>query len=321
MLEYEYKYWLKGFKKIAGIDESGRGPLAGPVIACAVVFPQNIDLPHVNDSKKISPRKRDSLFNEIKSNALSIGIGIVDEETIDKINIQKATHRAMQIAVENLSLEPDILLVDGYRADIKNYKQESILKGDSKSLSIAAASIIAKVTRDRIMNSYDLVFPQYGFKSNKGYGTKKHIEAIKDYFICPIHRKTFRPASNYIQSIKYYEQNNFINELGRQLAASSFIKDGHEIILYDKIKSLIVGVDFITFSLKTIFIVSVSISHKKFKTKYNDNVFLDKHFNELRLFFEEKVKKYEECRYLIVDVFIKEDSYKIKINKNKLLSY
>ena len=122
-------------------------------------FPQNIDLPHVNDSKKNLSRKRDSLFNEIKSNALSIGIGIVDEETIDKINIQKATHRAMQIAVENLSLVPDILLVDGYRADIKNYKQESILKGDSKSLSIAAASIIAKVTRDRIMNSYDLVFP------------------------------------------------------------------------------------------------------------------------------------------------------------------
>ena len=146
--------------------------------------------------------------------------GHLEKDVLDKINIQKATYRAMQIAVENLSLEPDVLLIDGFRADIKNYKQESILKGDSKSLSIAA-SIIAKVTRDRIMNSYDLVFPQYGFKSNKGYGTKKHIEAIKNYFICPIHRKTFRPASNYIKSIKYYEDNNSIHELGRQLAASS----------------------------------------------------------------------------------------------------
>ena len=176
MREYEEMY--DTFSYICGIDEAGRGPLAGPVVAGAVILPKGKRILYVNDSKKLSEKKRDELFDVIKEEALSYGIGIVSPERIDEINILQATYEAMHEAVNKLSVKPDILLIP-------------IIKGDAKSLSIASASILAKVTRDRLMTEYDSLYPEYGFARHKGYGTKVHIEAIKEYGPCPIHRRTF----------------------------------------------------------------------------------------------------------------------------------
>ncbi|SVD72364.1 uncharacterized protein METZ01_LOCUS425218, partial [marine metagenome] len=189
MLAYEQKHWDSGKEFLAGIDEAGRGPLAGPVVAASVILPQDIELPEVTDSKKISEKKRERLYDEIKNSALALGIGVVHEEDIDEKNILQATYKAMRKSIGELHIQPDILLVDGNKADIKHYKQESIIDGDQKSLSIAAASIIAKVTRDRMMRQYDIVFPQYGFAKHKGYGTKQHMEAIISRKASPVHRK------------------------------------------------------------------------------------------------------------------------------------
>ena len=230
MLQYEKKYWQSGKKYLAGIDEAGRGPLAGPVAAAAVILPQNVDLPEVTDSKKISEKKRERLFDEIYKTALSIGVGVIHEEVIDKNNILQATYMSMRMAVGNLSVTPEILLVDGNKADIKHYQQESIINGDQKSLSIAAASIIAKVTRDRIMRQYDIVFPDYGFAKHKGYGTKQHIEAIQKSKATPIHRKSFNPVTHHLPNMPYLQRNRLLGKLGEQLAAIKLIWKDHEII-------------------------------------------------------------------------------------------
>lgn len=191
MTEYEKKAYLEGHNYIAGVDEAGRGPLAGPVVAAAVVLPKDIIIPGLNDSKKLSAAQRDRLYNEILQKALSYSVGVVDEKTIDEINILKATKKAMKIAVDKLSHNPDILLVDAERIDDIPHKQVPIIKGDSLSVSIAAASIVAKVTRDRMMDELCQKYPKYGFSKHKGYGTKEHIEAIKKEGICPIHRVSF----------------------------------------------------------------------------------------------------------------------------------
>ena len=198
MLEFEQQYWNQAYTKIAGVDEVGRGPLAGPVVAAAVILPQSVNIPGINDSKKLSEKKRELLFDVIKANAVDIGVGIIDEKEIDAINILQATYKAMRAALENLREHPDIVFVDGNEADIGNYMQKNIIKGDQKSISIAAASIIAKVTRDRMMVEYDKIYPEYGFKSHKGYGTKFHMEAIKKYYATPIHRRSFNPISDYL---------------------------------------------------------------------------------------------------------------------------
>jgi len=230
MLEYEKKYWLSGTECVAGIDEAGRGPLAGPVVSSAVIFPPEINLPEVNDSKKISENKRERLYNEIYDSALAVGVGVVHEEEIDEKNILQATFKAMHQSVGQLSMNPDILLVDGNEADIKHYKQESIIDGDQKSLSIAAASIIAKVTRDRMMRQYDIIFPEYGFAKHKGYGTKQHMEVIKSRKASPIHRKSFNPVSQHLPSFAYYKRNRLIGQLGEQLVACKMIRSGYEIL-------------------------------------------------------------------------------------------
>ena len=230
MLEYEQKHWSSGKEYIAGIDEAGRGPLAGPVVSSAVILPHDIELPEVNDSKKISEKKRERLYDEINDAALAVGVGIVHEEEIDEKNILQGTYQAMRQSIGQLSVKPDILLVDGNKADIKHYEQESIIDGDQKSLSIAAASIIAKVTRDRMMRQYDIVFPQYGFAKHKGYGTKQHMEAIISRKASPIHRKSFNPVSNHLPSFAYYKRNHLIGKLGEQLVACQMIRNGHEIM-------------------------------------------------------------------------------------------
>ena len=230
MLQYENKYWQSGKKYLAGIDEAGRGPLAGPVAAAAVILPQNVDLPEVTDSKKISEKKRERLFDEIYKIALSIGVGVVHEEVIDEKNILQATFQAMRQSVGQLSVIPDILLVDGNKADIKHYEQESIINGDQKSLSIAAASIIAKVTRDRMMRQFDIVFPEYGFAKHKGYGTKQHIEAIQKSKATPIHRKSFNPVSHHLPNMAYLQRNRLLGKLGEQLTACQLIRNNQNIL-------------------------------------------------------------------------------------------
>lgn len=189
--EYEELCQKKGFIKIAGIDEAGRGPLAGPVVAAAVILDTNILIPDIKDSKKLSEKKRSCVYAEIMKKALSVGLGIVDEETIDLINIKNATHLAMKKAVYDLKILPDFLLIDAEKLCDVDIPQCSIIKGDSKSFSIAAASIVAKVERDRIITSYENVYPGYGFARHKGYGTKEHFESIRKFGLLPIHRKSF----------------------------------------------------------------------------------------------------------------------------------
>ncbi len=189
MKEYERKYAACNY--ICGIDEVGRGPFAGPVIACAVILPKDCNILYINDSKQLSEKKREELYDEIISGAVAYGIGSVPPGRIDEINILQATYEAMRKAINNLKVKPDILLNDAVTIPQVEIRQVPIVKGDAKSISIAAASIVAKVTRDRLMVAYDQVFPGYDFASNKGYGSPKHIEAIKKLGLTPIHRRSF----------------------------------------------------------------------------------------------------------------------------------
>lgn len=189
MREYEDMYAACTY--ICGIDEAGRGPLAGPVVAGAVILPADCQILYLNDSKKLSEKKREALFDEIKTKAISYGIGVVGPGRIDEINILQATYEAMRQAVGKLSVTPELLLNDAVTIPGLDCMQVPIVKGDAKSVSIAAASILAKVTRDRMMVEYDRLFPEYGFAKHKGYGTAAHIQALKEHGPCPIHRRTF----------------------------------------------------------------------------------------------------------------------------------
>lgn len=189
MREYERKYEQYGI--VCGIDEAGRGPLAGPVVAGAVILPKDCEILYLNDSKKLSEKRREELFDEIKEKASAWGIGMASPARIDEINILQATYEAMREAVAALNPQPDVLLNDAVRIPQFTMTQVPIIKGDAKSLSIAAASVLAKVTRDRLMREYDKVMPEYGFAGHKGYGSAAHIEAIKKYGASPIHRKSF----------------------------------------------------------------------------------------------------------------------------------
>ncbi len=196
MKEYENELYNKGIKYIAGVDEVGRGPLVGPVVTAAVILPVDFYDERINDSKKVTEKKREMLYDVIMENAVSVGIGMSSSEVIDEINILEATKKAMKEALNNLSVKPEHVLIDAVKLDI-DIPSTSIIKGDAKSQSIAAASIIAKVTRDRMMYELDKEHPEYDFAHNKGYGTKKHIEAIKKYGILKEHRKSFAPCNEY----------------------------------------------------------------------------------------------------------------------------
>lgn len=190
--EYENKLYNEGIQYIAGIDEAGRGPLAGPVVVGCVILPKDSFIEGVNDSKKVSEKKREKLYEDITNEAIAWGVGIVEQNEIDEINILNATKKALTMSIENLQVKPDRILVDALEhIDTCGIPYTSIVKGDTKNYSIAAASIIAKVTRDRIMYEWDKVYPQYGFATHKGYGTAKHIQAIKENGICLLHRKSF----------------------------------------------------------------------------------------------------------------------------------
>lgn len=191
MLEYEKDLYSKGYEYICGIDEAGRGPLCGPVVAAAVILKKGDKIEGVNDSKKLSERKRELLFEEIKQRAVAYSVGIVDEKTIDEINILEATRLAMKKAVEGLKQKPDYALVDAEKKVPIDVPYMPIVKGDALSESIAAASIIAKVTRDNMIIQLDKKYPEYNFAKNKGYGTKEHTDAIKKYGLCDVHRRSF----------------------------------------------------------------------------------------------------------------------------------
>ncbi|BBI16819.1 ribonuclease HII [Neochlamydia sp. S13] len=192
---FEEEARQQGYQIIAGIDEAGRGPLAGPVVAAACIIPVGLLIPEVNDSKQLSSDKRTELYNILtRHEDIHYGIGVIDSPTIDKINIYQATIAAMLMAVAQLSLEPHFLLVDGLKLPHPSIPTQKIIKGDTKSQSIAAASIIAKVTRDRLMIEYHQQWPLYGFDQHKGYGTAKHLEALKVHGVCPIHRQSFGPV-------------------------------------------------------------------------------------------------------------------------------
>jgi ribonuclease HII len=198
MLALEAQAARRGYRQIAGVDEAGRGPLAGPVVAAAVILPDGLILPGVNDSKKLTAAMRDELFEVISSEALCVGVGFGDHELVDRINILQATLSAMRDAVLGLSRKPDFLLIDGISSIKMNIPQLTVKKGDSLSLSIAAASIIAKVTRDRLMVQYDAIYPGYGFAGHKGYGAASHLAAIAKLGPSPIHRKSFRGVKEHV---------------------------------------------------------------------------------------------------------------------------
>ena len=190
--EIEKELYQKGFKNICGIDEAGRGPLAGPVVVAGVIMPEDSIIEGINDSKKVSEKKRELLYDKIIEEAISYSVAIIGQDIIDDINILNATKTGVTKVVEGLDTKPDLIIIDALEhINTKGIPYEAIIKGDAKCYSIAAASILAKVTRDRIMREWDLVYPQYGFAKHKGYGTAKHIENIKEYGLCPIHRRSF----------------------------------------------------------------------------------------------------------------------------------
>ena len=194
--KYEKELNKKGITLIAGVDEVGRGPLIGPVVAAAVILPQDFHLEGLTDSKKLSEKKRETFYEIIKREALAIGIGVIDEKRIDEINIYEATKEAMYMAINNLNIKPEHILIDAMPLTL-DIPTTSIIKGDLLSISISAASVIAKVTRDHMLYKIDEEYPMYDLKNNKGYGTKKHLEAIKKYGITKYHRLSYKPVSDY----------------------------------------------------------------------------------------------------------------------------
>ena len=218
---------------IAGVDEVGRGPLAGPVVAAAVILPKNHTIEGLRDSKKISKKRRESLFPLIYEQAIDIGTGEIDVKTIDKINIREATFKAMKMALDDLSTIPDRALIDGHPLNDQSIPNEGIIGGDDKVDSIKAASIIAKVTRDRIMKEYSIIFPEYGFENHSGYGTKIHIEALEKYRATPIHRRSFKPVKNLMPTFKWLVDHDRISWMGKKLAALHLKKSGMSVMDLD----------------------------------------------------------------------------------------
>ena len=218
---------------IAGVDEVGRGPLAGPVVAAAVILPKDHTIEGLRDSKKISKKRRESVFPLIYEQAIDIGLGEVDVKTIDKINIREATFKAMKMALDDLSTIPDRALIDGHPLNDQSIPNEGIIGGDDKVDSIKAASIIAKVTRDRIMKEYSIIFPEYGFENHSGYGTKIHIEALEKYRATPIHRRSFKPVKNLMPTFKWLVDRDRISWMGKKLAGLHLKKSGMSVMHLD----------------------------------------------------------------------------------------
>ena len=255
----------------AGVDEVGRGPLAGPVVAAAVILPEDHTIEGLRDSKKLSKMKREFLFPLIYEQAIGVGIGEVDVKTIDAINIREATFKAMEIALNDLSTVPEKALIDGHPLNNQVIPNEGIIGGDDKVDSIKAASIIAKVTRDRIMKEYAIIFPEYDFENNSGYGTKKHKDALKHYRATPIHRRSFKPVKELMPTFKWLESNGRIDWIGKKLAALYIKNKGLDVIKLDFINESTGHIDiiakkgnqFIFIDVNTSYLDNNSISEKR----------------------------------------------------------
>ena len=260
----------------AGVDEVGRGPLAGPVVAAAVILPEDHTIDGLRDSKKLSKLKREFLFPLIHEQAIGVGVGEVDVKTIDKINIREATFKAMQIALNGLSTVPEKALIDGHPLNNQVIPNEGIIGGDDKVDSIKAASIIAKVTRDRIMKEYAIIFPEYDFENNSGYGTKKHIDALKHYRATPIHRRSFKPVKELMPTFKWLESNGRIGWIGKKLAALYIKNKGLDVIKLDFINESSGHIDIIAKKGNQFIFIDVSTSY------LDNNSISEKRENDLK---------------------------------------
>ena len=309
MFKYENKYWNKGLKYIVGIDEAGRGPLAGPVVAACVIIDKKFNVSGIYDSKKVSAKKREQLYPEIIKNAIDVSIGIASEREIDSINILQATFLAMKRALGNLKYKPQQVLIDGPYSNIKIIPVENIIKGDSQSISIAAASIIAKVKRDMIMKEYDLIFSDYAFGKHKGYGTKLHIEAIKRYKATPIHRKSFKIVKSYLPTYDYLLKNKIIAQLGSQYVATTFIKNGYILIEKDiNIDSIGEVIDYSYQNDKENIYLKVITKYRN--TNYSLGNIVIKDFDDYKLFIEKNIikkdlKKKNKFNVILIEFFHK----------------
>tara|TARA_B100000945_G_scaffold122044_1_gene96991 strand:+ start:303 stop:1220 length:918 start_codon:yes stop_codon:yes gene_type:complete len=269
----------------AGVDEVGRGPLAGPVVAAAVILPHNHTIEGLRDSKKLSKMKREFLFPLIHEQAIGVGLGEVDVKTIDKINIREATFKAMQIALNDLSIVPEKALIDGHPLNNQVIPNEGIVGGDNKVDSIKAASIIAKVTRDRIMKEYAIIFPEYDFENNSGYGTKKHMDALKYYRATPIHRRSFKPVKKLMPTFKWLESNGRIVWIGKKIAALYIKNKGLDVVKLDLINESCGHIDIIAKKGDQVIFIDVNTSYM------NNNSILEKKDNDLRLTIDAYCRK------------------------------
>ena len=248
---------------IAGVDEAGRGPLAGPVIAAAVILPNSYNLKGLDDSKKITPKKRTHLFVEIQHQATAIGVGVVVAAEIDKTNILQATQQAMKMALGRLKPRPDLAVIDGYGLPTQIIPNKGVIKGDQSVDVIKAASIIAKVTRDKMMEQYDIIFPVYGFKKHKGYGTREHMDKLRLNKACAIHRKSFKPVAATMPTLSWLQKEGKIEQWGEQVAAVYLIDRGYEILFMNVYCSPYGKIDIIAEKDEVIILILVNTYSKK----------------------------------------------------------
>ena len=299
-------------KLIAGVDEVGRGPLAGPVYSAAVILPKNHTLHGLEDSKKISKKKRESLFLDIKNQAISIGIGYCDVKIIDKINIREASFLAMEMALKNLSKKPDFALIDGFPLKNQEIPNEGVIKGDTSYDNIKAASIIAKVIRDDLMSKYNLIFPEYNFLKNNGYGTKEHIEALKTFKATPVHRKTFRKVSENIPSFRWLVENNKINWMGNKFAGLFILKESthdRKILEADMNEGF-----FLIIENETYVFVLVYTMYKSLGSLFDQKraLYLNKIKYSNKIIIEQTIKEQNNFRFDIINVTLEKGNPIIK---------
>ena len=289
---------------IAGVDEAGRGPLAGPVVAAAVILPEDHMIKGLRDSKKLSKAKRESLFPIIQKQAIGVGIGQVDVNTIDEINIREATLKAMQIALGNLPKRPDRALIDGHPLKNQIIPNEGIIGGDDLIDSIKAASIIAKVTRDKIMEDYGRIFPEYGFEKHNGYGTKVHINALDTHRATPIHRRSFKPVKYKMPTITWLSEQKLINWMGQKLAALHIHEKGMKVLEMNRNCQLHGEIDIIAMDEDEIVFIEVET-----KNISNPNI-LSKKLTQLShaiQTYQDDIEQIDNFRIDSISVFLKKD--------------
>jgi len=289
---------------VAGVDEVGRGPLAGPVIACAVILPIEHSIKGLKDSKKLSKKKREELFPIIVDQAISIGLGISDVKTIDKYNIREATFMAMKSALRKLDPKPDRALIDGDSIKDISIPNRGIVGGDNLVDSIKAASIIAKVTRDNIMKEYATIFYEYGFENNSGYGTKIHMDALEKYRATPIHRKSFKPVSNALPSMSWLMKNNRITWYGKKLAALYLRKLNFKKIEIINERFISKSIDIVCFKSNARHFINVFSSHQRINKKIKENILKKSYDSFLHSIEQNEIIDFEKQKSVFGHIFV-----------------